>query len=229
MLASAVTAFALAHSASFPPARLPALDLYLSNFAEAEFTATRTDLSRWFELPMLKFAHLHAVWNDKGAVLVTPNGEADDGFPKYLSSAEIREISRRYFGVDPADLQFGLQEFAKSGDHELDLGLALQQARRGRLAFSGLEPQSAKNISRAFRVAARPRGEWMVDAVEYEAGNPRGARSDYSVFRCMTYIIGPNRYDSRRWAMKSAERVSRSVMERRLGVTNFRIPRWTGP
>lgn len=214
-----------AYSQTVPASKLPQLDTYLSNFAEAEFSASALELQKNFDFQLLKFTAAHAVWNNKGTEIEMEDQDSMRG----LSLSEIGTISKRYFGRTSSTLAKSLTAFPP--DPEVDPVVARQKAAQGVMVITGLEPQQTPNFSRAFRVRTLGQGRLEVDAVDYEnrTGQNRPTQRDYSPWRFMTYILGPNPFDSKRWSMLGSRKISRKDMELRLKVKSFSIPRWKVP
>jgi hypothetical protein len=208
-----------ASAQTFPASRLGELDKYLSNFAEAEFTASQSQLKSKFSDLLLDFASNHAIWNNKGKELPHPDWPL-----RSLTSAEVVAISERFFGRKPTGLQAAL--LGHDPQIEIERSFIQKFAGNGLLVIDGMEPQFSPSISRAFRVRASGKGIWSVDAVEYESSTGGAGKADYKVFRCMVYTLGPNSTDPKRWSMQEAKQVSRAEMEKKLGTKNFSIPRW---
>lgn len=211
-----------ASAQTFPAARLGELDKYLSNFAEAEFTASQAQMQSNFTQVLLEFATNHSIWNNKGRVLPHPDWPL-----RALSTAEVVAISERFFGRKPQGLQSALMKH--DPQVEVEKSFIQKQAEQGKLVIDGMEPQFSPSISRAFRVKSSGKGIWTVDAVEYRPSTGQATKSDYLVFRYMTYTLGPNSSDSKRWSMLEARKVSRTEMQKRLGIKDFSIPRWKAP
>lgn len=211
---------------AFPSSRIPDLDKYLSNFAEAEFEATAEQLRNNFHHHLLQFSDRHSVWNDKGKHLYLGDLDA----LKTISEAEINRISERYFGRRSGSLTKAMSTYSPSMNEEtfeMIRHLMPVYAKKGQLLICGLEPQLCPYLSRVFRVSKSGIG-WIVDAIEYEYEGCNTSDRTAAIHRCMIYTIGPNRFDSRRWSMISAKKITRSEMEKRLGTKNLRIPRLKG-